>query len=418
MKPSPIKKSYTGLVDCNNFFVSCERLFRPDLQKKPVLVLSSNDGCVISRSNEVKALGIPMGIPHFEIKDSIKKNEITVFSSNFALYRDISARVMETLASLVDDIEVYSIDEAFFTVEVEHAHTVGTAIRQRIGSWIGIPVSVGIAETKTLAKYAGSIAKKNEGVSILNRKDVSQLYAVQLIELWGVGRKTSERLSALSITTVGDVLSHGSTRMHTYLGVVGERLYFELAGIPSIMNPSDDVQQSIMSTRSFGKKTSLYKVVADAVSYHLTHTAEKLRKRDWVATGAYMQLRYTDTEERVRYVSYKVEFESPTSSTPLMARALLLTLKFYFNPRYTYEKAGVVLFGISKTTDATMSLFNSESGKEMISIMKVFDSINKKYGSDTMRIGTLGHNHEWRSKTAFLSQSYTTSWTELPIVQG
>lgn len=408
---------YVGLMDCNNFFVSCERLFRPDLTHTPVVVLSSNDGCIIARSNEVKALGVPMGIPYFEVKDMLRKHEVVVFSSNFALYRDISSRVMKALACHVDGIEVYSIDEAFFTVQAEDAERVGRIVREKIRTWVGIPVSIGIAETKTLAKYAGSVAKGGAGVHVLTGDRRETVEPLSVGALWGVGSKTTENLARYGVRTVGDVISRGPSSMRDYLGVAGERLYYELTGTPSLAHHTEEVQQSIMSTRSFGKKTSQYGVVEDAVSYHIASVAKTLRDHGWVAERASLFLRYTDEEERARSLSYIVSLSLPTADTSRIAKDVLAVLRQQFTPRFRYTKSGITLSGIIPAEEATLSLFSAprESARN---VMEVFDTINRKFGSDTLRIGTERQHHEWRAKSAFLSPSYTTSWTELRAVKG
>lgn len=237
---------------------------------------------------------------------------------------------------------------------------------------------------------------------------------VLLGEIWGVGRKNSEHVDRVGIKTVGDVFRVGGGKMHEHLGVLGERLYFELAGLPSIGKMSDSVQQSIVRSRSFGKKTSARTVVEDAVSYHISHTALTLRKNGWEAGSVALYLRFKDEEERPRSISYFVPLPAPTSSTPALIRLTLETLRSHFNSNHIYVKAGVTLGSIRPKGESTLSLFPVNDKGDNSVLMKTFDAINRKHGSDTLRVGTLRHTHEWRSRSAFLSKSYTTSWTELP----
>jgi DNA polymerase V len=276
-----------GLMDCNNFFVSCERLFRPDLRGKPVAVLSSNDGCIVARSEEVKQLGIPMGVPHFQVKDLCEKHQITIFSSNFTLYRDISSRVMQALREECDHVFIYSIDESFFEVE-EGMDTNGIAkIRTRIMEKTGIPVSFGIAPTKTIAKIANSEAKKGNGVVWLSVEEAQRRYgALSCGSVWGIGRQTSRRLSDLGVRTVAEFVERGRSFARQEFGVVGERLFLELTGIRTDgAEDEESVQGSIMSTRSFGKETRSKEVLLSALGHHISHVGEKLREDDLMTSS-------------------------------------------------------------------------------------------------------------------------------------
>jgi DNA polymerase V len=245
-----------GLLDCNNFFVSCERLFRPDLLKKPVAVLSSNDGCIVARSQEVKDLGVPMGIPYFQVKDVLTKANATLFSSNFTLYRDISARVMETLEKEVGFCDVYSIDEAFFEVSDDATEADVLSIRSRVMQDVGLPVSIGVASTKTLAKQASVMAKKGNGVCILTESLWKEkMETAQCSSVWGLGRQTTAKLRELGVKTVAEFLALDRSVVRKHFGVGGDRIYMELTGVVvhKLGSQSLDVQQSIMSTRSFEK---------------------------------------------------------------------------------------------------------------------------------------------------------------------
>ena len=418
MSKEKTNTSYTGLVDCNNFFVSCERLFRPDLAHKPVLVLSANDGCVISRSKEVKELGIPMGVPHFEIREKVAKEGITIFSSNFALYRDISSRVMSTVKCVAPDAEVYSIDEAFFTVAQADAARMAHDIKQRVEQWVGIPVSIGIGETKTIAKHMGAHAKTHGGVAITSPQFQSELRDASLQEIWGVGRKTYEKLGCVGIRTVADVLAQGAMRMRTHLGIHGEQLFYELAGMAPVGVRKSVQHQSIMSSASFGKKIQNVAEVEDALSYHIAHVAEKARHDGCVAHALSFSIRYEDADGALRYHNDQVSLVPGTADTRVLTKAVLSTVRPFFKPTFRYKKVGVVLSRLAPQGTATGSLFDDQhSTDEAGSLMKIFDAINEKHGRGSVRIGTEQKTHAWKGKSVYVSKAYTTSWTSLPRVE-
>jgi len=417
MKKSNAQSAFTGLVDCNNFFVSCERLFRPDLSHKPVLVLSANDGCVISRSKEVKDLGIPMGVPHFEIRDRIKAEGITVFSSNFALYRDISQRVMQTVRSIAPDSEVYSIDEAFFHVAQNDAEAVAHTIKQRIEQWVGIPVSIGVGETKTIAKHMGAFAKKHTGIAIISPEARRALQAASLREIWGVGRKTYEKLERYGVRTVGDVLRAGPVHMRTHLGILGEQLYFELVGVAATSKKMRTHHQSIMSSASFGKKVTGATALEDALSYHVAQVAEKARQDEHVAHDISFSIRYEDADGATRIHTERVPLVPPTASTAHLTKVVLKAARPFFRNSFLYKKVGVVLSNMTTPEATTGSLFlDTDTTRSGDVLMKVFDAINTKHGRGSVRMATEQRTHAWKGKSGFISDAYTTSWTALPQV--
>lgn len=406
-----------GLVDCNNFFVSCERIFRPDLEHKPVLVLSSNDGCVISRSKEVKALGIPMGAPHFEVKELIKKHGVTVFSSNFTLYRDISNRVMEVLHNTVDDVEEYSIDEAFFRVTTRDARKVAEVIEKRIRMYVGIPVSVGVARTKTLAKYAGGIAKKGGCVHVLLKNEEKHINDVPLAEIWNVGRSTYSTLSGSNLHSIGDVRRLGASGMRTLLGVHGEHLYYELSGTPVLLRASDEHQKSIMSSRSFGKRVTEVYVMEDAISYHVSELSKRLRELEVGARR--MSISFVVLRDGAkRYLSFDTVFTVGTSDTRTLTKAALQLFRATRKKGDMYIKAGAAVFNLFPKSGETTPLFGERKAGGDNRLMSTFDRLNTKYGANTVHVGTLRTHHLWDSKKEFLSPSYTTAWNALPLVKN
>lgn len=411
-----------GLMDCNNFFVSCERLFRPDLLNKPVAVLSSNDGCIVARSQEVKDLGVPMGIPYFQVKDVLDKAHATLFSSNFTLYRDISSRVMQTLASEVGPCDIYSIDEAFFEVREGSSEEEVMSIRSKIMKDVGLPVSIGIAATKTLAKQASSIAKKEKGVCMLT-EDAWKHYMLTApcSSVWGLGRQTVSKLRGMGVSTVADFLRLDRSVIRSHFGVGGDRIYSELQGVAvhELGHNSLDVQQSIMSTRSFEKTTSELSYLQSAIAYHVSFAAEKLREKKLVASRIYVSIlpsRHGDfflktgTSESILSV--------PTANTRDLMREALRQTKSLFDPEVPYKKAGIVLGGLMPASYVTEALFTDEqSSKDTSSIDEVADALNKKFGHGTLKAGVILPSGA-RGSAKLRSKEYTTRWKDIPNVRA
>jgi DNA polymerase V len=413
---------YIGLMDCNNFFVSCERLFRPDLLKKPVAVLSSNDGCIVARSQEVKELGIPMGAPYFMVRAICKKEGVTLFSSNFRLYRDISARVMHALCEEVDTFEVYSIDEAFFSIEETVTEEEVLLLRERIMQKTGIPVSFGIARTKTIAKAAGDHAKKESGVSILD----ATLWETKISEIpcgsiWGIGRQTSAKLTKLGINTVADLISKDITYVRAHFGVVGERMHHELTGTPvyGVREGEEAISQSLTSTRSFQSAVHERSVLESALGYHAAHLGEKLRDRGLAAsyiriiTGA---SRFSDYAQRKG--SAAVALTVPTCDTRVLLKEVLGLFNTIYDPEIPYKKAGVSLGGILPQALVSGALFGEEKGSTNKILDRVTDEINLRFGHGTVRPGTVLNIEGWQASARLRSLEYTTKWQELASVKA
>ena len=424
-----------GLMDCNNFFVSCERLFRPDLLRKPVIVLSSNDGCVVARSQEVKDLGIPMGIPYFEVEDVCKKNDVTIFSSNFALYRDISSRVMSALKSEYDVYEVYSVDEAFFEVDISVTAEELSVIRTRIMQKTGIPVSVGVASTKTLAKVANSIAKKQnvqrqtphimmeEGVCIMDgalwKKSIQELSCGSV---WGIGRQTSAFLSTQNIHTVADLLAQDKAFIKNSLGVVGERLILELSGISvyTIGDVEIDDQQSYMSSRSFSTPIRDKLTLMSALGHHVSHVASKLRGDGKVASTMSIIVRgsrfgsFSHRDGSARSV-----FTVPTDDTFVLMKEAYRLLDTLYDTDIPYKKAGIVVGGVIPKKTVSDSLFSEFNAPEKTQkINTVVDFLNGKFGIGTIRSGVTMYSHKWQERKRYNSPEYTTQWSEIVTVKA
>lgn len=410
-------------MDCNNFFVSCERLFRPDLMGKPVAVLSSNDGCIIARSQEVKDLGIGMGIPYFEIKELCKKEKITLFSTNLTLYRDISVRVMSALKEEFDSCEIYSVDEAFFDVPEGLDTEYFVEVRDRIIQKTGIPVSIGIAETKTLAKVANGIAKKGTGVYILRKEARENVVKnISCGSIWGIGRQTSAFLSQSGVQTVGELLIQDKAYIRQSLGVVGERLCLELSGVPmyALGESSEDEQGSYTSTRSFAESTSDKLVLMSALGHHIAHVAEKLRKDECVAATLTIVARASRFGTfSHREGSMSVILTMPTNDTFVLTREVSKLLDRLFDPEIPYKKAGVVVGGIQPIAMKTSSLFESQDEEKKTSkINDITDVLNHKFGSGTIRQAVTLGGEKWRERKSLKSPEYTTQWSEIASIKA
>ena len=424
---SETKTCYTthmiGLMDCNNFFVSCERLFRPDLRNRPVAVLSSNDGCIVARSQEVKDLGISMGVPLFQVKDICKKHNIVLFSSNFKLYRDISSRVMSALKDEFEICEQYSIDESFFTISESATENDMEAVRARIMQKTGIPVSIGVAKTKTLAKIASTIAKKGTGVCMMNDsvwnasvKDMS------CGSVWGIGRRISASLTRDGIYTISDLLTQDNAFIRSRFGVMGERVCMELRGTSAypVGVSVDSFQESYASTRSFGKPVTSKLVLMSALSYHVEHIAEKLRMHNLVASIITIEIRGSRFGEYShRKGTLSSVFSIPTSDTFVLTKEVEQLLDTLFDSEIPYKKAGVVVSGIAPESYAPVSLFGPDAKTlRTDSLSALSDSLNSRFGKGSLiHASTLG-TEKWQEHKTHMSPEYTTSWSQIACIKA
>jgi DNA polymerase V len=415
--------NYIGVIDCNNFFVSCERLFRPDLVGKPVMVLSSNDGCVVARSQEVKDIGVMMGVPVFQIKDIIKDNGIVTFSSHFALYRDISSRVFTVVKTLLPTREIYSIDEAFFTISADSKEDLEIELRRikiEIERQVGIPVSLGVAATKTQAKYANRLAKKAGGVIVLEDSDWTKLVpTIPLQNIWGVGGKLERRYKEAGLRTVADLINCPKPRVGTLFGITGLRLQSELAGTPVYkLAEAHAPQQSIMSSRSFEKNVTELAVIKDAVAYHVRQVVSELRhlrlktKYITVTLGTSRHGDYL-----LRGGSLTLENMAPTDDVVVLLKEAFKLVDSLYEPEVPYKKAGVYIGGFSPKTIVQQSLFSDEVEVQTNPINELLDSFSARYGSDAVTIGTQTKERRWQSKSEQKSPAYTTRWSDLAVVK-
>ncbi len=417
--PSP---SIFALVDCNNFYVSCERVFNPRLNHRPVVVLSNNDGCVVARSNEAKALGIPMGIPEFQIRQLIKEHQIAVFSSNYTLYGDMSQRVMETLSTFSPDLEIYSIDEAFLSLTgfaSRNLSDYGRLIRARVKQDTGIPVSVGIATTKTLAKIAGDIAKKSDGgVFDLTGADRTNILAkTQVADIWGIGRAHTHFLHNHGIMTALQLSEASDQFIRKHMGVVGLRLVMELRGLSCLeLEQCPSQKKGITCSRSFGRSITQLHEMEEAISTYVSRAAEKLR-RERLSVSSLSVFLHTNQFKDVTQYSNALTFTLPvaTDSTPELIAAALEGIRKIWRDGFAYKKAGVMFLSLVPASQIQTSLFDAADRSRATKLMATLDAINHRFGAGTLQYASSGITKEWKASVNHCSPAYTTRWDELPI---
>ena len=409
-----------ALVDGNNFYVSCERVFNPKLEGRAVVVLSNNDGCVISRSNEAKALGIKMAEPYFQHKDLYASNDVTAFSSNYTLYGDMSNRMMTILRNFTPDLEIYSIDEAFLNLEGINAnmHDYGKIIRATILKNIGIPVGVGIGSTKTLAKVANKIAKKTEGVFVIDSEEVrvSSLKQTLIEDVWGIGRQYARKLQSMNIVTAYDFSRLDPNWVLHNMTVVGHRTWEELNGKPCIpIEAMFQPKKNIATTRSFGKRLNDIDRIAQAVATHSVRCAEKLRKQHSVANFVTVFIHNDPFSKTEKYFYQSITITLPVASNSNndIVNAAICGLKKIFKPTIFYKKSGVIVSGISSDDFVQGNLFETVDNSRQKKISQLSDRINHRYGQDTLKLAVQGGNNDWKLRHDKLSPCYTTRWEEL-----
>ncbi|EIO5088193.1 translesion error-prone DNA polymerase V subunit UmuC [Vibrio cholerae] len=418
-----------ALVDCNNFYASCEKLFRPDLKDTPVVVLSNNDGCVVARSREAKLLGIKMGVPVFQIKSEMQRHGILAFSSNYALYADLSSRVMRTLEEMAPRVEVYSIDEAFLDLTgIESAISLvefGQQVRERIGHWIGITVCVGIAPTKTLAKLANHAAKKypaTQGVVDLTNPDRQRrlLALVPVDDVWGVGRRLSKRLNALGITTALDLANASPRAIRDQFSVVLERTVRELNGESCIeLEDIPPTKKQIVCSRSFGIKVTQFELLREAVCEYATRATEKLRKEQRQAKVMTVFIRTSPFKDNEPQYSNSASGELliPSCDTRDFIELANHLLKRIWKDGFRYAKAGVMLSDFYDPGMFQPGLFDDVSTRSNSQqLMSVLDTINQS-GAGKVFFAGQGTKKDWSMKREHLSPAYTTRWDQLPRVK-
>lgn len=423
-----MKKNIYALIDCDNFYVSCERIFRPDLRNKPVVVLSNNDGCIISRSNEAKALGIQMGTPYFKIQDEIEDNDVEVFSSNYSLYGDISSRINRILEEYTPNIEIYSIDEAFITLSLpkEKCTNYCREIRKRILEGIGVPVTIGIAYTKTLTKVASKIGKKrgeyNGVLSLLDIKNNDRyLKMVEVEDIWGVGRQYSRWLHSVGIDTAKNLKYADRNRIRSKMTVQGYRTVLELNNVECIsLDQIPSIKKNIVSSKAFGKLTKSLDEIKKSLTIDVTRAGEKLRNQNCI-TGMLTVFLTTDPFKSNRYSkSVGIKLPFPISDTATLTKYAIRGLEKIFIKGLEYKKTGVLLTDIRPIENVQLDLISPYfiyHHKKTDKIMKAIDEVNREWGMDTVRVASMGIDNELKMKQERKSPRYTTRWEELLIAK-
>ncbi len=418
-------KSFIALVDCNNFYVSCERLFQPHLQNKPVLVLSNNDGCVVSRSEEAKRLKIPMGIPYFKIREMVEKYKVVVFSSNYALYGDLSQRVMETLSQFCDEIEHYSIDEAFLDLknfQKESIESYGSEIKKTVQQWTGIPVSIGVSLTKTLSKVANYFAKKDlsyRGVCVLSSSaEIEEaLKKTPIEELWGIGRNYSRLLRKNQIYTASSFRSASSHWIRKEMGIIGLQMVEELSGNRCLdLEISPPPQKGIYSSRSFSRPVVKLSELEEAVATYTARAAEKLRKQNLLANTLSLYISTSRFKNEYYHPYRSISLPNPTSQTPELISQAFDLLKKIYRPNLSYKKAGIFLGELTSISQQQFGIFNQNQTDKRDRLMQSIDQLNQRFGNDTIQIAAQGFDQGWIAKSSMKSSCYTTQWEELKEV--
>lgn len=416
-----------ALIDCNNFYASCERLFRPDLRDKPIIVLSNNDGCVIARSNEAKALGIKMGVPYFEVKGICKQHKVHIFSSNYTLYGDLSHRVMSVIEEEWNEVEIYSIDEAFLDLRTmpESLHDSFCAnLQKKILKATGIPTSIGIGQTKTLAKIANHICKKELKIPVYNVTNQREwLKKISVGDVWGVGRQWHKKLVQQGICTAHDLAAMNSHLIKKQFNVILMRTAMELQGIPCGGLEETTPKKSIMSSKSFGEMQTDFNSLAQAISSHCARAYEKLRSQNLVAQYLYVFVRSNAFRQDLPQYNNSIQFKlvNATDDLRLITRIAKICLKKIFKPGYHYKKVGVCLEQLISKDLKQLDLFHQPTDESLLKkdqLMKLFDTINFKFGRHTIKLAAEGTSKPWAMRSQMRSPCYTTQWTDLPKIRN
>jgi len=420
------KKNNIALIDCNSFYVSCERLFNPKIINKPVVVLSNNDGCVISRSTEAKKIGIKMGEPYFKVKDLVKKNDVHIFSSNYALYGDISRRVMKIIKEFSDKMEVYSIDEAFISlsfVENQRLNEYGKEIREKILKWTGIPTSIGIANTKTLSKVANYIAKKNKtGVIVLNEEKYidEELKKFNISNIWGVGKQLSKLYIKNDIDTAYKLKNISNTWVKKNTNVLGAKTVMELRGIPCVdLQIIEPKRKSCCVSRSFGKKIENIEKLKESITMHCLSTAEKIRGDDQVAKSITVSIRTSPFDRYREYYSNSITIDLPiaTNNSIELIKAATEGLLSIYKYGYFYQKSGITLSNLNDAGKEEFNLLAPLLETKSKSLMEAIDLTNTKYGKNSISIAQAGIGSSWKMRREHFSKIDTASFDSLPMLK-
>ena len=415
-----------ALVDCNSFYVSCERLFNPKLRNKPVVVLSNNDGCIISRSTEAKALGIKMGEPYFKEKNIIIKNNVQVFSSNYSLYGDLSRRVMRTLKRFNPEIEIYSIDEAFLDLSNfpdNETEDIGKEIRSIVLKWTGIPTSIGIAKTKTLSKVANHIAKKKQSgvVSLVGIENIDPiLEKVEINDVWGVGKQLTKFYHQNGIFNAKQLKNKSNTWVKKSSNVLSSRTAMELKGISCIdLEITSSKRKSCIVSRSFGKRVEDFQELKEAIAGYSLNASEKIRSESLVTKSITVFIRTSPFQNRYGFYSNSktIDFPISTNNSIEIVKAAVSILETIFKNGYRYQKAGVMLSHLSDSNNGK-NLFSSERDEKINNLMKSIDNTNYRYGRSTLSLASAGVQKKWNMRKEYSSKIDTADFYSLPTIKA
>ncbi len=420
-------ESCFAMVDCNNFYASCETVFRPDLRGRPLVVLSNNDGCIVSRSEQAKALGIKMAVPMYKNQQLLRRYNVVIRSSNYALYADISERVMATLGQMAPEIEAYSIDEAFLDIaglDVDLA-VYGQQLKQQVAQWVGMPVCVGIAPSKTLAKLANHAAKKYQRtyvvVNLMNRSRQEKLLAITpVIDIWGVGRRLSRRLNSQGIVTALDLCNAPIKQLRKQYSVLLEQTISELRGVSCIdLERSPVAKREIISSRSFGGKVQDIEEMKTAIANRAVLAGEKLRREKKLASSIsiFMQTNRFASERQQYNKAATIEFFNPTANTIDLLHAASRLVDGLWRQGCQYHKAGVMLHGLCRVEQAQYDLFDSVQSKKNERLMSVVDRVNDATQGKLVYASSMVDRNKtnWVMRRHHLSPAYTTNWNDLPV---
>jgi DNA polymerase V len=418
-----------ALVDCNNFYASCERLFAPQLNNKPIVILSNNDGCVISRSNEAKELGIEMGAPAFMMEEMLNRNQVAIFSSNYTLYGSISNRVMQTLNEFVPEMEIYSIDEAFLNLDqLKHADLFQLAkkIRNTIILHVGIPVTIGIAPTKTLAKMANRYAKKErkaEGIYLAETQEqINELLAYTRVEdIWGIGSEHSKKLAQQKIFTAAQLISMSEEWIRKNMTVTGQRMFNELKAVPCIgweWMPAP--RKAICTARSFGQLLSSFEDIREALANYAGNCARKMRNQQSCSNlvQVFLQTNTHRTQDKQYFRSVNIQLPVATNDSGAIIAAALKGLRIIYREGYNFKKVGVMVLDLVPEQSVQLGVFDDTNHQRSKQAMAAFDSINTRFGKDIVRYAVQGYKKKWKLKQEKLSPCYTTNINEVLTIKN
>lgn len=406
-----------GLIDCNNFYVSCERVFNPNLKNQAVIVLSNNDGCVIARSNESKLLGLKMGTPYFKVKNFCRQHRVHVYSSNYALYADLSHRVMQIIQNNIQDVEIYSIDEAFIKIknQEKNLNKIGVELKKTIEQQVGIPVSIGFAPTKVLAKVANHVAKKQPQTQVFCLHKTTEyqriLSTFSVADIWGIGQKTAEKLQQLGIISAWELCQAPDQLILRYFNINIQRITMELRGIACLELSSPTKKKRIIASRSFGKKVKKINELIEAISCHAARASEKLREQNSYCSGAQIWIMAKNNNSN-KCFNKTFKFNHPTQDSRVIIKSAIIALKNIYQSNLIYKKSGIMLLEIGENKQR--DIFScTEQQSDQNKAMDVMDQLNKRMGKNTIFIGSQGTNRQWDMQRSYCSPRYTTCWNEL-----